>query len=381
MVVKVKKSVVFFLFPVILLSGCLSGNDKSDAAKKTHTIFVFGGDINRQFVRYVAELTGKPEPKMCYVPTASADNKDNIAYWNSICKSLPVEPHVLEVWVSSMCDTISFEETLLNMDAIVVGGGNTLNMMGIWNAQEIDKIMKEALDKGIILAGGSAGSICWFDEGISDSRPGRLSVVEGLGFLPYSNCPHYSDENRKELYHRLMAEGKIGTGYASDDFSGILFKDGKFVEAVSRNEFNDSYYVYSEDENIRSEKLATRYLIAKDAIDEDEYETVVINKNMAEYAGLNTGDPVMDEFKAHVARYYAAPDKFADVAIGKMFIYKDSLAAVVSKLDKYDFYLISLFYKNNEKWTSIGDDIADTVVESEISFRERADMHLARMAK
>lgn len=90
---------------------------------------------------------------------------------------------VVEVWVSSSPHNISFEEALPHSDAIVVGGGgkNTLNMLRMWRAQEIDKILEKALQRGIILSGGSAGSRCWFDQGVSDSRPERLSVMEGLG--------------------------------------------------------------------------------------------------------------------------------------------------------------------------------------------------------
>lgn len=368
-----------FIISILFLYGCFPGNKKIARDKNPHTIFVFGGDIHKVFVRYVAELTDKPSPKICYVPTASADNEDNIAYWNSICRSLSLESHVLKVWVNSEFDTIPFEETLLNMDAIVVGGGNTLNMLGIWNAQGIDEVMRKALDKGIILAGGSAGSICWFDQGVSDSRPGKLSIVEGLGFLPYSNCPHYSSKNKQELYHDLMVKGEIGAGYASDDFSGILFRDGEFVEAVSKNEFNDSYYVYAEKGEIHSEKLNTRYLVSKDALGEEDYRTVMVNKSLSEYLESGESNFVMKEFENHIKKYYAAPDEFDQVQIEKVFIYKDTLIGVVNKIKKYDFHIVSLFYRADvdSDWVSIGDDLGDTVVEAEISFREKADIYIA----
>ncbi|MDR0429654.1 MAG: peptidase E, partial [Tannerellaceae bacterium] len=172
------------------------------------TIFAFGGDIKPKFIQYVVDLTNKSNPKVCYIPTASADNVDNLKYWDFICKQLSIEPNVLKVWVSSDKNAKTFEETLLDMDAIVVGGGNTLNMMAIWKAQGIDTILNKALRKGIILAGGSAGSICWFQNGISDSRPTSLSVVDGLSILPYSNCPHYADSTRKSMYHQLIQNRK-----------------------------------------------------------------------------------------------------------------------------------------------------------------------------
>jgi len=142
-----------------------------------------------------------------------------------------VDPFVQKVWISSYNQKTSFEETLLTMDAIVVGGGNTLNMMSIWKAQGIDTVLEKALEKGIVLAGGSAGSLCWFENGTTDSRPKELTIVEGLGFLPYSHSPHYdSEEYRRPLYHKNIENGIFKPGYAMDNKAGIIFKNGKAVE-------------------------------------------------------------------------------------------------------------------------------------------------------
>lgn len=116
-------------------------------------IFVWGGDIDLKFTRYVVHLTGKEKPRICYVPTASGDHPDNINYWSRICHTLDIDTLVLRVWVSTFPENPSFKEQLLGADAIVVGGGNTLNMMGIWKAQGIDKLLAEALRRGIVLAG------------------------------------------------------------------------------------------------------------------------------------------------------------------------------------------------------------------------------------
>jgi peptidase E len=156
---------------------------------------------------------------------------------------------------------VSFEEALLNMDAIVVGGGNTLNMMAIWKAQGIDLVLKKALEKGIILAGGSAGSLCWFENGTTDSRPIELSVVEGLGFLPYSHCPHYSsEENRRPLYHKNIENGIFKPGYAMDNNSGIIFKNGKPFRVVSLGEEYNCYFVSMKDGKVVEEKLESEIL-------------------------------------------------------------------------------------------------------------------------
>jgi peptidase E len=143
----------------------------------------------------------------------------------------------------------------------VVGGGNTLNMIAIWKAQGIDKVLQKALAKGIILAGGSAGSLCWFDNGTTDSRPSELSVVEGLGFLPFSHCPHYhSEEYRRPLYFANIEKGIFKPGYAMDDKSGIIFKNGKVFKVLSMSETENSYFVSMKDGKVVEEKLEATVL-------------------------------------------------------------------------------------------------------------------------
>ena len=148
------------------------------------------------------------------------------------------------------------EEALMGMDAIMVGGGNTLNMIALWKAQGIDKVLRKAYENGIILAGGSAGSMCWFNGGTSDSRPVKLSNIEGLGFLNYSHCPHYhSEATRRPAYHNNIREGLLTDGYACDDLSGIVFIDEKVERAVTLNPENNSYFVYKEGDQVKEELL------------------------------------------------------------------------------------------------------------------------------
>ncbi|OFY28892.1 MAG: hypothetical protein A2X09_12810, partial [Bacteroidetes bacterium GWF2_43_11] len=256
-----KQRTIWLLLGLIFsITGIESLRAQQNTNEKNETIFVWGGDISLKFVQYVADLTKKENPKICYLPTASADNLDNIKYWSNICKMLKIDTIILKVWVSSSEKNQSFEDILLNSDAIVVGGGNTLNMLGIWKAQGIDTILQKALKKGIILSGGSAGSICWFQNGISDSRPVNLSLVNGLGYLPYSNCPHYSDGNRRNLYHQMIINRKISTGYASDERSGVLFKNGKAVEFVSQSDKQNSYFVYIEKGTVQSKMIISHQM-------------------------------------------------------------------------------------------------------------------------
>ena len=379
--------------------------------KPEQTIFAFGGDINEKFVKYTIDLTNKSNPKVCYVPTASADNEDNIKLWNYYCKKLSIEPYVLKVWISSEKTPNSFEDVLLNMDAIVVGGGNTANMMGIWKAQGIDSVMRKALEKGIVLAGGSAGSLCWFENGTSDCHPIQLSIVDGLGFLPYSHCPHYSEEARKELYFKEIKSQRIKSGYACDNFSGVLFKNGKFIEAVSLNDVNHSYYVELKNGNVSETMLTSKILINKDALSENAFEKMIINKPIRDFSEINDQSTPLKSFVSlqyifsngqqskykQIASYYLQ-DRLSDttldikvnesqrnailnIKINEVLIYEDLVAGVINKASA-DFYGVWYFYKENGKWMSAGEDIGgESIFEAEITFREKAKRHFEKVKK
>ncbi len=226
-------------------------------AQTTRTIFITGGDFGSPFLRYVIALTGKSHPKICFVPTASADNPYGINWFYSLCADQPVSPFILRTFLNSSPEQKTFEETLLDMDAIVVGGGSTLNMMAIWKAQGIDTVLRKAYEKGIVLAGGSAGSLCWFTGGFTDSRPQKLSLVECLGFLHYSHCPHYhSEPTRKPLYEDAILTGKLLPGYACDDRAGILFQNEKYIKSVAADKDSHTYFLSVADGKIKEEQLA-----------------------------------------------------------------------------------------------------------------------------
>ena len=240
---------LLFLFLVTIFTiGTVYGQDQF--------IFPYGSGPNKFFIKEIIKLTGKERPKICFLPTASGDSERSIIRWYELVNDLSVEPSVQRVWISSYSQNVSFEDNLLSMDAIVVGGGNTLNMIAIWKAQEIHTVLKKALEKGIVLAGGSAGSLCWFDNGTTDSRPIELSVVEGLGFLQYSHCPHYdSEEYRRPLYHKNIENGIFKSGFAMDNDAGIIFKNGVPFKVVSIDEKSNSYFVSLKEGKVTEEKL------------------------------------------------------------------------------------------------------------------------------
>src|SRR5689334_3181992 len=210
----------------------------------TRKILIAGGNFNTPFIRYMAQLTGKPRPKLLYLPTASADSPQGSISWFRNCAPVDCEPSVQESFIASTRQDRGWDEVLLSVDGIVASGGNTLNQQAIWKAQGIDTVLRQAWDRGIVLGGASAGSLCWFEEGTTDSRPKELTTVQCLGFLKGSHSPHYDGEaDRRPTYHRLIGSGQMKPGYACDNDAGIYFEDNQVKRVVSTRAGAKVYYV------------------------------------------------------------------------------------------------------------------------------------------
>ena len=150
--------------------------------------------------------------------------------------------------------------TVLNQDLIFVGGGNTANMLAIWRLHGVDELLREALDAGIVLSGSSAGGICWFEHGVTDSFGPQLAPMDCLGFLPGSFCPHWDDEeNRRPVYHRLLEDG-FPAGYAAEAGVGLHFVDGELREVVGCDEGAKAYRMQLQGGEILETPLPTRPL-------------------------------------------------------------------------------------------------------------------------
>jgi dipeptidase E len=213
-------------------------------AAATRKVLIAGGNYDTAFIRYMAALTGKTRPRLCFLPTASADAAESTVSWFKSCAPLDVEAHVQNVFIESLTQKEGWDEVLLSMDGIVASGGNTLNQQAIWKAQGIDAVLRQAWDRGIVLGGASAGSLCWFEEGTTDSRPKALSIVHCLGFIKGSHSPHYDKEpGRRPLYQKLIASGEMKPGYACDNDAGIYFEDNDVKRVVSARAGAKAYYV------------------------------------------------------------------------------------------------------------------------------------------
>ncbi len=182
--------------------------------------------------RYIVGLTGKERAKVCFLPTASGDAQQYVYRFHRHFKKLTKkQASHLSLTPPSKPD---IRAHLLAQDAIYVGGGNTMNMLQIWKDLGVDDILREAYESGVIMAGISAGSICWFDWGLTDSVPGKLTPLACLGFIKGSNCIHYDGEiERRPAFQNEIASGRMPAGYAADDGVGLHFVDGELFKIVS----------------------------------------------------------------------------------------------------------------------------------------------------
>ncbi|MBP2018272.1 peptidase E [Symbiobacterium terraclitae] len=208
--------------------------------------------------RYVLGLTGKDRPKVCFLPTASGDAEGYIINFYRAMVRLNAEPTHLSLLHPTERDMAGL---LLAQDVIYVGGGNTKNMLALWRAWGLDEILRTAWERGVVLAGLSAGSICWFEQGVTDSVPGELSALPALGFLKGSHCPHYDGEpERRPAYHRLRAAGLLSDGIAADDGVGLHYVGDELAKVVSSRPGARAYRVYAEGGAVREEPIVPQCL-------------------------------------------------------------------------------------------------------------------------
>jgi peptidase E len=180
----------------------------------------------------VLSLTAKPVPRICFLPTASGDQRDQAMRFHERFSALPCEPSVL--WLFHLNrDRVNPVEHLLAQDAIYVGGGSMRNMLAIWREHGVDVAMRVAWEAAVVLAGPSAGAMCWFEGGISMSG-GAPEPVEGLGLLRGSLSVHMDSEpERLPAWRAAVAAGELRPGYAADDGAALMFEDTELVECVA----------------------------------------------------------------------------------------------------------------------------------------------------
>jgi peptidase E len=169
------------------------------------------------------------------MPTASGDPQDQIGAFHSAMERRGCVPSAISLF--RLGDRpVDFAEHLLGQDAIYVTGGSMVNLLALWREHGIDRVMREAHARGVLLCGYSAGSMCWFEAGVSRGS-GAPERALGIGLVAGSHCVHYSqDPARRDAYRRLVGEGELAGGLALDDHAAALLRDGEVVEAVRATE-------------------------------------------------------------------------------------------------------------------------------------------------
>lgn len=235
------------------------------------TIVAFGGGgfamepDNPRIDRYVLSRARRPRPRVCFLPTASGDSHGfTLRFYRAFAQHDCI-PSDLNLTGGGGVDrrpanTVDIPGFLADQDILYVGGGNTANMLALWRTHGIDRALRTAWEAGTVLCGLSAGMICWFTARVTDSF-GRLDALhDGLGFLPYSACPHYDGEaQRRPTFHRLIAAG-MPSGYAADDGAALVFEDRELAEVVSSRPQAAGYFVERRDPDVIETRLPAGFL-------------------------------------------------------------------------------------------------------------------------
>ena len=213
-----------------------------------------GGKFCDGLAQFLVGLTGKERPRVLYIGTASAEDAEAaLRVYHRIGDVAQVSRLEFFPWPPE-----DLRATVLEQDLIFVGGGNTANMLAIWGIHGVDLLLRDALESGIVLSGSSAGGICWFEHGVTDSFGPQLEPMGCLGFLPGSFCPHWDDEeHRRPRYHELLKDG-FPAGYAADAGVALHFVDGELREAVACDEGSAAFRLELRDGEVVETPIETR---------------------------------------------------------------------------------------------------------------------------
>ncbi|MCC7358306.1 MAG: peptidase E [Anaerolineales bacterium] len=210
------------------------------------------GDLSLD--QYILKQTGKPKPKVCFIPTASGDSENYTLRYFEAFSRLECSPSYLSLF---RLPTADLEGFILEQDLVYVGGGNTRSMLALWREWELASILKKAYGAGVVMAGISAGANCWFEQCTTDSVPGALRTWPCLGFIRGSFSPHYDGEpERRPALHRLLKDGQILAGYAADDGAALHFVEGQLLHAICSKPTAKAYQVAWGGEHVVEEALS-----------------------------------------------------------------------------------------------------------------------------
>jgi len=213
---------------------------------------------SRALDRHFLDATGKSTPRVCFVGTASGDAESARYKFYEAMAQLGVRATHLSLFQPPTTDLSAFVQ---EQDAIYVGGGNTRSLLALWREWQLDTALRTAYERGVVMGGISAGMICWFQHGITDSNPGSLSPLAGLGWLAGTACPHYDGEaERRPAFHRMLTERLIGSGIAADDGAALHFVDESLAEVVTSRAAARAYRLALNGATVREDALPSRFL-------------------------------------------------------------------------------------------------------------------------
>ena len=219
---------------------------------KKHIVAIGGGGFGRDnksylIENYILNLTGKTNPKICFLPTATGDNDRYIVRFYSIFNCFNCKPSHVEFFKR----TTNIKNHIMDQDVVFVGGGNTKSMLAIWNDWGMSDLLKEAYNEGVIMSGVSAGAICWFTCGITDSWDNELRILPCLDFISGTCCPHYDEEPSRIPYvKKILLEEKVTSCISIEGGSAMHFIDGKPFKNVSFKNNKNTYNIFKDKNDI-----------------------------------------------------------------------------------------------------------------------------------
>ena len=208
---------------------------------------------------FILSLPGKDRPRVCFVPTASGDAAAYIERFYAAFTRRPCEPSHLPLFQPPYPP---IGELLLSQDVVYVGGGSTANMLAVWRIHGIDDVLRRAWERGTVLCGVSAGGLCWFEAGVTDSLgPELVPLRDGLGLLAGSFCPHYDGEaDRRPVYHRYLRDRRLPPGLAADDGVALHFVGMELAEVVCSRPGAAAYRVGADGDAVTETRIEPRVL-------------------------------------------------------------------------------------------------------------------------
>ncbi len=213
-------------------------------------------------LQHAVELSGVAGrvPRICHIGTASGDQ----VWFNALFSEAGEAAGIMVTHLNlfPMPTAADPAALLLGQDVVWVGGGSVANLLAVWRLHGLDQVLRKVWQAGVVLAGVSAGSVCWHVGGTTDSfGPELRPVTDGLGFVPYSAGVHYDSEpRRRPLFQQLIGSGTLPAGYATDDGVGIVYRGTEFAEAVSEVRGKGAYRVTREGNGAREERIEPRVL-------------------------------------------------------------------------------------------------------------------------